>query len=146
MVTSPVHCSVELLLAHGADTDLKSDYYGRTALMFAAYRNYPDIITALLSHGADDKIKDTYGKDALNYAEKEDSQDAFRVLTMWKSHRKEQHSNKIVNCQAQVRSPKVKSSKVKIKRTWADTIITWATTHPTHPPQPLTFKHEGVLW
>ena len=28
------------------------------------------------------------------------------------------------NCQAQVRSPKVQSPKVKTKRTWADTIIT----------------------
>ena len=28
-------------------------------------------------------------------------------------------------CQAQVRSPKVQSPKVKTKRTWADTIITW---------------------
>ena len=48
------------------------------------------------------------------------------------------------NCQARVRSPKVQSPKVKTKRTWADTIITWATTPPIHPP--LTFKHEGVLW
>ena len=31
-------------------------------------------------------------------------------------------------CQAQVQSPKVKT-----KRTWADTKITWATTPPTHP-------------
>ena len=46
-------------------------------------------------------------------------------------------------CQAQVRSPKVQSPKVKTKGTWADTKITWATT-PPHPP--LTFKHEGVLW
>ena len=35
-------------------------------------------------------------------------------------------------CQARVRSPKVQSPKVKTKRTWADTIITWATTHH-HP-------------
>ena len=27
----------------------------------------------------------------------------------------------------------VQSLKVKTKRTWADTKITWATTHPTHP-------------
>ena len=36
------------------------------------------------------------------------------------------------SCQARVRSPKVQSPKVKSKRTWADTIITWAT-HPPHP-------------
>ena len=34
------------------------------------------------------------------------------------------------NCQAQVRSPKVQSPKVKTKGTWADTKITWATTPP----------------
>ena len=38
------------------------------------------------------------------------------------------------NCQAQVRSPKVQSPKVKTKRTWADTKITWATTHHHHHP------------
>ena len=36
-------------------------------------------------------------------------------------------------CQARVRSPKVQSPKVKTKRTWADSIITWAT-NPTPPP------------
>ena len=34
-------------------------------------------------------------------------------------------------CQAQFRSPKVQSPKVKTKGTWADTKITWAT-HPTN--------------
>ena len=51
----------------------------------------------------------------------------------------------LTNCQARVRSPKVQSPKVKTKRTWADTKITWATHHPTTTP-PITFKHEGVLW
>ena len=32
--------------------------------------------------------------------------------------------NSIIYCQAQVRSPKVQSPKVKTKGTWADTIIT----------------------
>ena len=46
----------------------------------------------------------------------------------------------ILNCQARVRNPKVQSPKVKTKRTWADTKITWAThptpPHPTHPTHP----------
>ena len=50
------------------------------------------------------------------------------------------------NCQAQVRSPKVQSPKVKTKGTWADTRITWATTTPPPPHHPLTFKHEGAPW
>ena len=76
---------VQLLLAHGADTDLKNaEFHGMTALMFAAHDNHPDIISALLSHGADDKIQDDYGKNALNYAERKDSQDAIRILTTWK--------------------------------------------------------------
>ena len=37
-------------------------------------------------------------------------------------------------CQARVRSPKVKS-----KRTWADKIIPWANL-------PTTFNHKGVFW
>ena len=41
------------------------------------------------------------------------------------------------HCQARVRSPKVQSPKVKTKRTWADTKITWATT--TTPP-PYNFE------
>ena len=41
----------------------------------------------------------------------------------------------LANCRAQVRSPKVRSPKVKTKGTWADTKIT-----------PLTLKHERVLW
>ena len=48
------------------------------------------------------------------------------------------------NCQARVRSPKVHSPKVKTKRTWADTKITWAI-HPPPTTPPITFKHEGVL-
>ena len=36
-------------------------------------------------------------------------------------------------CQAQVRSPKVQSPKVKTKGTWADTKITWAGDSLTHP-------------
>ena len=52
--------------------------------------------------------------------------------------------SEISNCQARVRSPKVQSPKVKTERTWAETIITWATTTPPH--HPITFKHEGGLW
>ena len=47
----------------------------------------------------------------------------FKVL-----ERKEQMYG---NCQARVQSSKVQSPKVKTKRTWADTKLTWATTLPT---------------
>ena len=58
------------------------------------------------------------------------------------------------NCQAQVPSPvpfnpipnpEQSKSKSKSNWDWGDTIITWATTHPTPPTPLITFNHEGVL-
>ena len=39
---------------------------------------------------------------------------------------------KFINCQARVQSPKVQSPKIKIKRTWADTIIKLESRHKIH--------------
>ena len=74
---------VQLLLAHGADPDLRSRD-GSTALMDAASRDYPEIIAELLRTGADDQIKDEDGKNALKHAKQRGSQDAMRMFTAWK--------------------------------------------------------------
>ena len=76
---------VQLLLAHGADPNLKNKQ-GKTALMKAASNNYPDIIAELLSHGADDEIQDKRGWNALAHAEIEDCHDAVKVLKARKEH------------------------------------------------------------
>ena len=52
--------TVKLLLERGAEIDLK-DPLGTTAMMFAAERKYPDIVSLLLRKGADKSIR-TVGK------------------------------------------------------------------------------------
>ena len=48
---------VDLLIMRGAPLDAVDDR-GRTALMIAAERGDPEVVTALLRHGADPKVKD----------------------------------------------------------------------------------------
>ena len=48
--------------------------------MWAAQKNFLDIIAAVLAHGADDQILDNDGQDALKLAEKRNNQDAVKVL------------------------------------------------------------------
>ena len=49
-----------------------------------------------------------------------------------------------IYCQAEVRSAKVQSPKVKTKGTWADTKISWAIT-PPHPGGKQDLGHGAVL-
>ena len=44
------------------------DEYGRTALIWAAYYGYSDIVQALITAGADLNIQDNYGDTALKLA------------------------------------------------------------------------------
>ena len=74
---------VQLLLAHGADTELKS-LSGETALIIAAMYDYPDIIGDLLRHGADDQVQNNRGWNAITIAKMTANDDAFRMLTVWK--------------------------------------------------------------
>ena len=70
---------LQILLDHGALTDLKGRYrgYGYTALMYAAKYNHPDIVGELLARQADVNYDK---KTALQVAEKENSQDVVRIL------------------------------------------------------------------
>ncbi len=57
----------DLLIMRGAALDAVDDR-GRTALMIAAERGDPEVVTALLRHGADPKVKDGGGKTARELA------------------------------------------------------------------------------
>lgn len=59
-----------LLLAKGADVNQQNAYDGRTALMFAAYRD-ESTVRALLERGARVRDRDRDGKTALAIAEEE---------------------------------------------------------------------------
>ena len=65
----------QLLLTHGADTDLQNE-----AGVKATRNNFPDIVGELLSHGADDQIQDEDGQNALAHAEDRGNQDVIRMF------------------------------------------------------------------
>jgi len=44
---------VEALLARGADAEARDDFYGETALIWAAIEDHADVVRALATHGAD---------------------------------------------------------------------------------------------
>ena len=56
--------TVEFLLNHGANTELK-DSDGRTALHVAAWQGYTDIVQVLLLNGADVNSVDSGNRSAL---------------------------------------------------------------------------------
>jgi ankyrin repeat protein len=61
---------VETLLRGGADINARDSYRGQTALMFAViYNEIPQLITTLLTAGADAKVKDSKGKTAFDWAQ-----------------------------------------------------------------------------
>ena len=55
---------VRLLLENGADVNAV-DHSGRTPLHYAARMGYPRVMLALARHGADSRVKDNQGMDAL---------------------------------------------------------------------------------
>ncbi|TFG58603.1 MAG: hypothetical protein E4H36_15220 [Spirochaetales bacterium] len=58
---------ITILLKAGANMD-HQDYYGATALMYAAGSSNPEVFTILLSAGADGTLKDKSGKTAFDLA------------------------------------------------------------------------------
>lgn len=53
------------LIESGSPVDAKCEMVGRTALMLCAQKGWTDCVLTLLAHGADAKIKDEFGRDAL---------------------------------------------------------------------------------
>ena len=73
---------VEDAIKAGANVNA-TDNYGWSALMYAAQRNNPDIITALINSGADVELKDRLGRRAIDYDrvnERLENTDAFSEL------------------------------------------------------------------
>ena len=60
----------ELLLQHGAEINLQ-DCKDHTALMLAAFNNYPAVVLRLLRAGADAKLRSVSGDTALGFAKKQ---------------------------------------------------------------------------
>ena len=84
------YSTTKLLLDKMASMDLQ-DNFGSTALMHAAERNYPDIVSQLLLRGADQSLKN-YGKNprklqetALKVAEKNNSNSVIKIFSVYKN-------------------------------------------------------------
>ena len=68
---------VLLLLEHNANPNIQ-DITGRTALMYAAEKNYLSIVELLLKKGAKVNIKDNEGHTAYNYTTNDDIKKVLR--------------------------------------------------------------------
>ena len=77
------HSLVKLLLENGADMNLQDDWYRNTALIAAASKNYPDIVSELLVKAADENIKNKKGMTALQEAEMRNNKDVVRMFSVW---------------------------------------------------------------
>ena len=60
--------SFQTLIDLGANIDLQTGSDNDTALFFAAYYNYREVVVTLLENGADPNIKDSDGWTALDYS------------------------------------------------------------------------------
>jgi len=78
--TSRNLAAVQLLLDHGADPNLASDYESGRSLDAAAYYDWPEAIELLLDAGADLNATDIYGSTALQAAGVSNSVAAATVL------------------------------------------------------------------
>ena len=58
---------VELLLEHGANSNIQENKYGWTPLHYAAKKCHVNVARVLLDHGADPTIRDNEGKTPLDY-------------------------------------------------------------------------------
>ena len=76
---------VQILLDHGAKVNTKSDDGGVTALNKATIGNFPDIVSLLLQHGADETIADNGGQIAIQRAEEQGYDEVIKVFCeAWK--------------------------------------------------------------
>merc|ERR1711894_83643 len=84
------YSTTKLLLDKEANMDLQ-DNFGSTALMHAAERNYPDIVSELLLRGANQSLRN-FGKNprklqetAHKIAEKNNSNSVIKIFSVYKN-------------------------------------------------------------
>lgn len=70
---------VKLLVEAGSDVN-ERDEQGCTPLIIAAKKNQTDVIDYLRSHGADAKLKNLFGEDALHFATLRENANAIGLL------------------------------------------------------------------
>ena len=73
---------IKILLENGADTDLRDNFFGNTALIAAAIKNCPDIVSELLMKGADETIKNNEEMSAIEKAEQRNNTDVVRIFSL----------------------------------------------------------------
>lgn len=71
---------VTLLIQSGADVNAEDHIFGETALDNAVTFHYPQVVTLLLTHGANIEFKDTGGTTALQRAVMADDPDMVALL------------------------------------------------------------------
>lgn len=72
--------AVRALLDRGADPNAVESWYGQTALMWASGEGHTEIVSDLLSHGADVQVRSEAGFTALLIAARKDSPELVRLL------------------------------------------------------------------
>jgi ankyrin repeat protein len=74
--------SVNALLARGADVNANESWRGQTALMWAVggHEAYPEVVRALIEHGADVHTRSSGGLTALFFAVRQNDQASTRLL------------------------------------------------------------------
>lgn len=77
--------AVNTLLDKGASVDERRDHDGRSALLIAIDKNYPNIVKAVLEKGADPNMEDTNGRTALMIAIEHQSLSFVQMLLTYKA-------------------------------------------------------------
>lgn len=70
---------MKLLVAAGADVNAR-DEQGCSPLIVAAKKNQTNVIDFLRSHGADAKLRNAFGEDALHFATLRENANAIELL------------------------------------------------------------------
>ncbi|MBR1777975.1 MAG: ankyrin repeat domain-containing protein [Alphaproteobacteria bacterium] len=82
-----------LLVSNGAYINAKTPDTGQTALFFAVqYNSNPEVAAALLNYGADQDVKDVFGKTAYDYADRNPKLKGSLVLGLFHEHHEEDTS------------------------------------------------------